>query len=725
MLKKLLNSIFRASFLALILLSLWGCGQSQSGKSTPDNNIDETTPSLHSGSVGDGPIIGAAITFKGANGISFSKISNNGSASYSVQIPDDMTYPVTISAAGGIDTVTQKAPTFTLFSIAPTKTQRTVNINPFTTLILKSARLLPGGLTPANIDRMTSVVVNIFNFGLDRTKVPNPIYTAIDENNIVTLVKAGEALAEMIKRTHAILLLANDEPDISQDLLIDALAADITDGILDGIGTSRAEPRYAAIANIFAAQIIVEILSNNFMVEDKRVGLQDIDKAIHLVMPSLPETVSTLDERISSELLGQARTTLDAALDISNDLELFQIDSILSNISPGDSPRDTPVVTSNEISLLYDIASKISGENSNNQWEVVNYSVRSSSITNNSNFIPGRKIPVVSITAPAAIDAAHSSDKIIDGIGWSYWAAYGMPDSIVLDLGAAHQIGSVLISFLNYDQGRTYNYSLSISDDNIGWIEVVNKRQSGIKRWTENPLQSASARYVKITINSANNSSWIGILEIEVVEPATQPTPQIPNAPGTSGNNSTSSFAGRNDSVIVLQNSFINVDILSNDLGINLQTIQVEFYSLPLHGTVVLNSDISIAYTPTSNFVGWDSLTYVIYDDQGNTSYAEVFIRVQCSSCNPVNIDVTLDWTANSDSIDGYMVHYGPTPESAIIPLHIQPLNQSGFNPAKPSVSFNAADDLGLNVGDTVCFKLKTYSMLLESNFSDAICITL
>ncbi len=633
-----------------------------------------------------------------------------------------MTYPVLISAAGGIDTVTKKAPTFTLFSIAPSKTQQTVNLNPFSTLIAKGAKFLPGGLTRQNVDHMTAIVIKQLNFGLDLTKIPNPLYTPIDKSNIATIVKAGEALAEMIKRTYALLSLTKHDFDLSYDELVDSIAGDLTDGVLDGIGAKNADPLYAAVANIFSAQIAVEVLSNNLAV-DGQLGFDAIEQALHTVMPGLPVSASMeSDATISNVLLEQARNAVNAVLELSYSVDVLKVESILKNTSPGSLSNSIPTITSASISQFYTTAYSVAGVGTMEQWEIVNQSIRDGSLTGTTNRNNVNRVPVSAVSATASLDASHGPDNIVDGIGWSYWAAYGMPQSITLDLGTVKKIGNVLISFLNYDQDRTYNYSISLSTDSVNWTDAISNYQSEPKRWTENPLSTVETRYVKITITSENNTNWVGILEVEVLEPALRPAPQLPNNPGNSNGNGP---IGKNDSVIVLQNSFVDIDVLANDINLVNIPIQVEMYSSPSNGTAVLNADNTVTYTPNINFVGWDSFIYLIIDNNGEVSFAEVFVRIQCVACTLVNINVTFKWSANSDTIDGYVVYYGPTPESAVIPVSIRPVNQAGFNPKQPSVSFDAARDLGLNAGDNACFRLRAYQNQLESRSSDAICISL
>ena len=80
-------------------------------------------------------------------------------------------------------------------------------------------------------------------------------------------------------------------------------------------------------------------------------------------------------------------------------------------------------------------------------------------------------------------------------------------------------------------------------------------------------------------------------------------------------------------------------------------------------------------------------------------------------------------WQPHPDStVTGYMIYYGPSVAAATTVASNQPIDSPGFNPQAPSVSFNPATDLGLQAGDTVCFRLKAYNPDGESDFSPGTC---
>ncbi len=72
------------------------------------------------------------------------------------------------------------------------------------------------------------------------------------------------------------------------------------------------------------------------------------------------------------------------------------------------------------------------------------------------------------------------------------------------------------------------------------------------------------------------------------------------------------------------------VNILANDTDIDgqLDETSVQIVMMPVNGSVSVQSDGSVVYTPNANFNGNDSFVYSVSDDQGATDTASVTIRV-------------------------------------------------------------------------------------------------
>ena len=126
-----------AAALVLVLVSLLAaCGGD-------GNGVRDVT---HSGSVGDGPIIGATVVVTDKNGVVLATETSDDTANYEIRLKvPKRSYPLQITATGGIDTVTQSEPDFTMVSVATDPSQSKANINPFSTLTTKMALARAGG----------------------------------------------------------------------------------------------------------------------------------------------------------------------------------------------------------------------------------------------------------------------------------------------------------------------------------------------------------------------------------------------------------------------------------------------------------------------------------------------------------------------------------------------------------------------------------------------------
>jgi len=88
-------------------------------------------------------------------------------------------------------------------------------------------------------------------------------------------------------------------------------------------------------------------------------------------------------------------------------------------------------------------------------------------------------------------------------------------------------------------------------------------------------------------------------------------------------------FAGLEDSVLELPAS---QGVLANDVDPEGGILSTILDQAPIHGTLALDRDGSLRYTPEADFHGQDSFTYSVHDGQHHSGAARVILRIQ-----PVN----------------------------------------------------------------------------------------
>lgn len=356
----------RAAALVLLLSQLPGCGIEDAGLSTNssgNNNsksgASETTTlqragdTLHvlSGSVGDGPITGATITIYSASGDVLGTTYSDSNASYHFSLfaePQD--YPLMLEVSGGIDLVTGTEPDFRMHSIVASDTDEQVNINPFTTVIVRSARLMADGMSPENIELAKRHVADELGFGLDPDSIPDPVTTRITESNIAHIVKSSEAMGEMIRRVRD--ASANAGEQLSGDDIMDVISADMSDGKLDGQGSTGAHPEMAALARLVMAQVLVESMVNQLKVGGVPAS-QAMDDAIRISYPFIEAPALTDGVTVTPGHLKQTRGLLeDMRLRNDPDFPGQLADALLAiqqGMHPGDVALLLPVDAGNEL----------------------------------------------------------------------------------------------------------------------------------------------------------------------------------------------------------------------------------------------------------------------------------------------------------------------------------------------------------------------------------------
>jgi sorbitol-specific phosphotransferase system component IIBC len=117
------------------------------------------------------------------------------------------------------------------------------------------------------------------------------------------------------------------------------------------------------------------------------------------------------------------------------------------------------------------------------------------------------------------------------------------------------------------------------------------------------------------------------------------------------------------DTTVTNEDTPVNIDVLSNDIEVDGDTLTVESVTQPANGAAVIQLDNTIVYTPTTNFNGVDTFTYTINDGNGSMDTATVTVTVQPVNDAPVAVAdavvtaedtaVTIDVLANDSDVDG------------------------------------------------------------------------
>jgi hypothetical protein len=412
-----------------------------------------------SGSVGDGPVTGATIIVYSNTGTQIGSMISDNSASFQHTLKTKgKDYPLILEVNGGIDLVTGSEPDFQMLSVMMNPSEKQVNINPFSTLVVKIAQSLPGGIDQNNISLAKSIITDKLSFGLDLNSVPDPITSAITESNVANLVKASEALGEMVRRTRD--RISGSGTTLSGDDVVAAIAADMTDGVLDGVGAAGTVRRVAAVANVVSGQVLVEALSNNLKVGGI-IATGVIDQAIAITNSSILSSQLTDSVRITQGMLKQARVALAATQVLDSSQPVKDIGNKVASVQADVLPQDVATVLPADASYTLDYAVVLSSTVDDTQLSAVNEMVSSGGEAGTTSLNAAPTIsgsPVGSVVAgnsyafqPTAADADGDalSFSITNKPGWASFSATS---------------GQLSGTPVNGDAGTYGNIQISVSD---------------------------------------------------------------------------------------------------------------------------------------------------------------------------------------------------------------------------------------------------------------------
>ncbi len=117
------------------------------------------------------------------------------------------------------------------------------------------------------------------------------------------------------------------------------------------------------------------------------------------------------------------------------------------------------------------------------------------------------------------------------------------------------------------------------------------------------------------------------------------------------------------DNAVTLEDTPVTIDALANDSDVDGDALSVTAVTTPTNGSVVVNPNGTLTYTPDANFYGGDSFAYTVSDGSGGSDMASVTITVSPVNDNPAAVDdaatmpedtsVTVNVLANDGDVDG------------------------------------------------------------------------
>ncbi|MEL7185810.1 MAG: putative Ig domain-containing protein [Pseudomonadota bacterium] len=345
------------TILAGALLS--GCLSAEKESERPQE--PEPTEIVVSGSVGDGPVVGADIDVFDNAGNLIAELQSDASAAYNISLTTARdNFPLILEATGGTDLVTNSSPDFMLRGAAfdTGSAESVANLSPFSTIAVELSSHMPGGSTSTNLVAAQDIVSTALNSGLDSLAGTSAMNVEIDATNITEMVKASETLSEIVRRTRDLLQGAGFS--VNADSVVYAIAADLTDGVVDGIGANNTDARTAAVMTLVTAQVLAESMANELQVNGASATTA-MSSAIDQVLSGPPSR--TLDQLpATADMIAKARIGLAAAFAVNEDPAIRQLHTVISDIQAGQTASTIRVaLPSGYRSILSTVLASIAG----------------------------------------------------------------------------------------------------------------------------------------------------------------------------------------------------------------------------------------------------------------------------------------------------------------------------------------------------------------------------
>lgn len=169
-------------------------------------------------------------------------------------------------------------------------------------------------------------------------------------------------------------------------------------------------------------------------------------------------------------------------------------------------------------------------------------------------------------------------------------------------------------------------YSLTVRDTARDYYNIIQTDLAG--------YQSDGASSVGGTVKSSN---WIQYRYEDIfITPVTTTGNKFWDTPISSGNNPPVAI---DDSASTVQDTPIDIDVLTNDTDPDGDPLHVNSATNPPHGTVA-NHGTHVTYTPDTGYTGTDQFDYTAGDGKGGTDTATVTVTVATTPDLAPEIDI-------------------------------------------------------------------------------------
>ena len=160
-----------------------------------------------------------------------------------------------------------------------------------------------------------------------------------------------------------------------------------------------------------------------------------------------------------------------------------------------------------------------------------------------------------------------------------------------------------------------------------------------------------------------------------------------------------------NDAAVTAEDTPLTIAVLANDADGDGDPLTITA-AIAASGSVTINADGTLTYTPSADFAGTDTITYTVSDGQGGTSTAQVVVTVtpvnDAPVANPDSVTLDEDRTAliavlaNDTDADGDPL----TVTAATAQAGAVTINPDGTLSYTPAANFSGSDTITYTISD-------------------------
>jgi uncharacterized membrane protein len=181
------------------------------------------------------------------------------------------------------------------------------------------------------------------------------------------------------------------------------------------------------------------------------------------------------------------------------------------------------------------------------------------------------------------------------------------------------------------------------------------------------------------------------------------------------------------DSVILDEDSTVNLNVLANDSDVDGDALQATLLMQPAHGAAAINLNGTLAYTPTANYYGSDHFLYATDDGHGGVVTATVGITITPVADAPFALDdfVTMPEDANL-TISALANDADPDGDSLSLVTFTSPAhgwairNQNGTLTYWPALNFYGSDSFTYQISDGSAYTVTATVFITVMPVNDA-----